>query len=261
MEGKGLRKAYGAVVALDGVDIEINAGEILAIVGDNGAGKSTLVKILCGAVLPDAGRILVDGAGVEFDSPGRARRRGVEAVFQDLALAPNRDVVENLYLGRELCYGGALAPLRLLKRAEMRKRAEHQLGELAVRIPRITGLPIGRMSGGQRQAVAVARAAFWASRVMFMDEPTAALGVRESRAVLRLVRRVADAGTGVVIISHVLPHVIELADRVMVMRHGRKVATFSERVELDDLISLIVGSGQVEGTRLLSDAGVEETES
>jgi ABC-type sugar transport system ATPase subunit len=229
------------VTALDGVDVEIRAGEITAIVGDNGAGKSTLIKILSGATRPDAGTIEFAGRPVSLGSPTAARRLGIETVYQDLALAPNRDVVENLFLGRELCRGGVLAPLRLLDRRGMRKRAESQIAELEVNVPRISGIPIGRMSGGQRQAIAIARAAFWAQRVMFMDEPTAALGVRESGAVLRLAKRVAERGLAVVLISHVMPHVTELADRIIVLRHGRLVAQIEGQVTTERLVGLIVG--------------------
>jgi simple sugar transport system ATP-binding protein len=240
--GRGLSKFYGPVTALDDVSIEIFPGEILAIVGDNGAGKSTLVKTLSGAIIPDAGDVLIDGSKVRLDSPQRARQHGIETVYQDLALAPNRDVVQNLYLGREICHGGVLAPLGILNTREMRRVADKHLRELEVGLPRVTGLPIGQMSGGQRQCVAVARAAFWSSKVMFMDEPTAALGVRESEAVLRLIRRVAEAGTAVAIISHAIPHVVSLADRIVVLRQGRKAADLRGSVSVEDVVNLIVGS-------------------
>jgi len=238
VEGLGLRRTYGSIVAVDGVDISLRAGEITAIVGDNGAGKSTLVKMLCGAVTPTSGEVRVDGERVVLRSPLAARELGIETVFQDLALAPNRDVVENLFLGRERCKRG---PLFILDRPAMRRSAHEQLASLAINLPRMTGIPIGQMSGGQRQAVSVARAAFWASRAMFMDEPTAALGVRESTNVLRLARSIADRGLAVVLISHILPHVTELADRVIVMRHGKKVAELTDEISSERLVSLIVG--------------------
>lgn len=241
LEGRGLRKAYGPITAVDGVDLTVRAGEITAIVGDNGAGKSTLVKMLAGAVEPDAGQILVDGSPAALRSPHDAREHGIETIFQDLALAPNRDVVANLFLGRELMLPGPLGVLGVLDRAEMRRRAAEQVRSLGIDIPRITGHPIGRMSGGQRQSVAVARAAHWARTAMLMDEPTAALGVRESRKVLALARHVADQGLAVVLISHILPHVMELADRVIVMRHGSKVAELTEDITSDRLVALIVG--------------------
>ncbi len=238
VEGIGLRRSYGSIVAVDGVDIALRAGEITAIVGDNGAGKSTLVKMLCGAVAPSSGEIRVDGKRVALRNPIAARELGIETVFQDLALAPNRDAVENLFLGRERCKGG---PLRILDRRGMRRSAIEQLEKLGINVPRMTGTPIGRMSGGQRQAVAVGRAAFWASRAMIMDEPTAALGVRESMHVLALARSIADRGLAVVLISHILPHVTELADRVIVMRHGKKVAELTDEISSERLVSLIVG--------------------
>ena len=241
LSARGLSKHYGPVTALDAVDIDIYPGEILAVVGDNGAGKSTLVKILSGAIVADAGEIAIEGEPLKLDSPQKARLHGIETVYQDLALAPNRDVVQNLYLGREICRGGLLKPFRFLRTRQMRQIAERQLKQLEVQVPRISGLPIGRMSGGQRQCVAVMRAAFWSSKVMFMDEPTAALGVRESEAVLRLIRRVADAGTAITIVSHAIPHVVALADRIVVLRHGRKAADMRGKVEVEELVNLIVG--------------------
>ena len=237
----GLRKRYGTITAVDDVDIEIRAGEITAVVGDNGAGKSTLVKMLCGAVRPDAGEIYIGEERVVLRTPLAARERGVETVFQDLALVPNRDVVANLFLGRETVRQGVWRPLGILDRAGMRRQAREQLSSLQVNVPRLTGLPIAHLSGGQRQAVAVARAAFWAKRAMLMDEPTAALGIREATQVLKLARSVADRGLAVVVISHILPHVMELADRIIVMRHGRKVAEMSEDISSERLVRLIVG--------------------
>ena len=241
---RGIAKKYGSITAVDGVDIDIYAGEVMAIVGDNGAGKSTLIKMLCGAVQPDSGELYLEGreGHVHLGSPHAARALGIETVFQDLALAPNRDVVSNLFLGREVYYGGVVSPLRVLNTRAMKRRAKDQLAELRINLPGLSGFELGQMSGGQRQSVAIARAAFWASRVLLMDEPTAALGVRESGAVLRLARSVADAGVAVVMVSHVLPHVMELADRVVVMRGGRKVAEITEDIEQDRLISLIVGA-------------------
>jgi simple sugar transport system ATP-binding protein len=243
LRGRGLSKSYGSIQALDGVYIDIYKGEILAIVGDNGAGKSTLVKILTGVTKADTGRMEVNGRDVVFDSPRAAREIGIEAVFQDLALCPNRDVVANLFLGRETLKPGIAGRLGVLDRKRMAARTAQHLKDLDVRIPHITGVPMGRLSGGQRQSVAVARSSFWASLVLFMDEPTAALGVKEARAVLRLARRVAQAGVSVVLISHMLPHVTELADRVMVLRHGRKVAELTEDIATDRLVELIVGVG------------------
>jgi ABC-type sugar transport system ATPase subunit len=241
LEAVKLRKQFGRIVAVDDVDLQIRAGEITAIVGDNGAGKSTLVKMLCGAVRPDAGEIYVGGEPIVLRNPLVARDAGIEVVFQDLALAPNRDVVSNIFLGREPVRSGLWRPFGVLDRSSMRRRAQEQLASLQVNIPRLTGIPIAFLSGGQRQAVAVARAAFWATNVMLMDEPTAALGVRESTQVLKLARSIADRGLAVVLISHILPHVTELADRVVVMRHGRKVAELTGDISSDQLVRLIVG--------------------
>jgi ABC-type sugar transport system ATPase subunit len=246
MQARGIHKVYGHVVAIDSIDLVIRRGEIVAIVGDNGAGKSTLVKILSGAVRPDAGSIEFLGQEVELHSPADARRRGIETVYQDLALAPNRDVTENLFLGREVCRGGVLAGLKLLDRGLMKRRAVEQLAQLEIGLPRTSGLSVDRMSGGQRQAVAIARAALWASKIMFMDEPTAALGVRESQAALNLARRVAETGVAIVMISHVMPHVTEFADRVVVLRHGRKVAEVGAGTSTEELVGLIVGAGAAE---------------
>ncbi len=236
-------KSYGHITALDGVDIEIRRGEILAIVGDNGAGKSTLVRTLTGVTRPDAGTIAVNGKLVSFDSPRAARQMGIEAVFQDLALCPNRDVVANLFLGREMFRPGLAGRLGVLDRRRMTERTTQQLKELDVRIPHVTGVPMSRLSGGQRQSVAVARSSFWASSVLFMDEPTAALGVKEAGAVLQLARRVAASGVAVVLISHAMPHVTALAERVVVLRHGRKAAELTEGIAVERLVELIVGGG------------------
>ena len=239
---RDLSKHYGPVTALDNVDLEIYPGEILVIVGDNGAGKSTLVKILSGAIVPDSGEVIMNSVPVTLGSPQTARGYGIETVYQDLALAPNRDVVQNIYLGRELCYGGMLKPFGILNSQEMRRLAEQHLKQLEVGLPQISGLPIGQMSGGQRQCVAVARSAFWSSKVLFMDEPTAALGVRESQAVLRLIRRIAENGAAVAVISHAIPHVVALADRVVVLRHGRRVADLRGSLTVEEVVNLIVGS-------------------
>jgi ABC-type sugar transport system ATPase subunit len=238
----GMTKHYGVVRAVHEVDLEIGRGEIVAIVGDNGAGKSTLVKMLAGAVLPDHGEIRVDGDVRRIREPNDARALGIETIYQDLALLPNLDVVSNLFLGRERMGPGALRWLGVVSRRRMREEARQQLDELRIRIPAISGTPVGSLSGGQRQSVAIARAAAWASRLMIMDEPTAALGVAQSRAVLELARRVRERGISIVIISHILPHVLELADRIVVMWHGEKVADMpAADVTQDGLIELIVG--------------------
>jgi simple sugar transport system ATP-binding protein len=242
VELRGMTKHYGVVRAVHEVDLAIGRGEIVAVVGDNGAGKSTLVKMLAGAVQPDAGEIRVEGRPRRIREPNDARALGIETIYQDLALLPNLDVVSNLYLGREQLAPGALRFLNVVARRRMRQEALEHLRELRIHIPHVAGVPVGQLSGGQRQSVAIARALVWASQLVIMDEPTAALGVAQSRAVLELAARVRERGTSVVIISHILPHVLELADRIVVMRHGEKVADLpADGVTQDTLIELIVG--------------------
>ena len=242
IEMRGMVKHYGTIRAVENVDLDIAPAEVLAIVGDNGAGKSTLVKMLAGAVHPDAGEIRIAGEARRIREPNDARSLGIETIYQDLALLPNLDVTSNLFLGRELMAEGPLRFLNVVARRRMRAQARERLRELSINIPHVSGAPVGSLSGGQRQSVAIARAIVWASKLVIMDEPTAALGVAQSEAVLQLVRRVRERGTSVVIISHILPHVLELADRVAVMRHGLKVADLPARgVTQDHLIELIVG--------------------
>jgi simple sugar transport system ATP-binding protein len=263
VEGRGLVKHYGSIHAVDGIDITIRAGEILAIVGDNGAGKSTLIKMLSGAIEPDRGEILIDGRPRKLRGPNDARASGIEALYQDLALLPNLDVTTNLFLGRETIHGGLIRPLGFMARRRMRRDAAARLDMLQIRIPRLWGTPVESLSGGQRQSVAIARALVWASKVVILDEPTAALGVAQSRAVLDLSARIRETGTSVVIISHILPHVLELADRIVVLRHGHKVADLAAReVTQDRLIALIVGAelGDAGGRPDEAAVGVEDEE-
>ena len=242
LAARGLSKHFGTVRAVEEVDLEIGHGEILAIVGDNGAGKTTLIKMLSGAIAPDSGEIEADGVPVRMHGPLDARALGIETLYQDLALLPNLDVTTNLYLGRERKVTGPLGALGVLARREMRREARRHLDDLRITIPRVWGTPVESLSGGQRQSVAIARALVWASKLVIMDEPTAALGVAQSAAVLDLTQRVRDRGTSVVVISHILPHVLQLADRIVVMRHGRKVADLpAAEVTQDRLIALIVG--------------------
>lgn len=239
---RGVTKHYGIVRAVTNVDIDIGHKEIVAIVGDNGAGKSTLIKILSGAVRPDHAEIRVDGVARRIASPTEARALGIETIYQDLALLPNLDVVSNIFLGREYMGRGPLRYLGVVSRRRMLNDARNHLGELRINIPNISGTPVSSLSGGQRQSVAIARSAAWASKLMIMDEPTAALGVAQSQAVLELAGRIRDRGASVVVISHILPHILDLADRIIVMRHGEKVADLpAYGVTQDQLIELIVG--------------------
>jgi len=242
IQTRGLTKYYGTIVANEDVDFDLGYGEIVAIVGDNGAGTSTLVKMISGAVTPDAGEIRVEGEVATIRSPIEARGYGIETIYQDLAMPSNLDVVTNIYLGRERRRSGPLGWLGMIDRKAMRRDVGSHLEDLSINIPKLSGTPVESLSGGQRQSVAIARAMVWASKVLIMDEPTAALGVKQSAAVLDIVRQIRDRGISVVIISHILPHVLELADRIVVMRHGRKVADLPAG-ELDEhqLIELIVG--------------------
>lgn len=224
LRARDLRKQYGQVVALDGADFDVRAGEILAVIGDNGAGKSSLIKALSGALVPDSGTIELDGKRVDFTSPADARAAGIETVYQDLALAPAMSITDNLFLGRELRRPGALGTLlRWIDRPRMQQQAAESLAALGVNVRSITQA-VETLSGGQRQGIAVARSAAFARHVVILDEPTAALGVRESGMVLDLIRRVRDRGLSVVLISHNMPHVFQLADRIHIQRLGRRVA-------------------------------------
>jgi ABC-type sugar transport system ATPase subunit len=239
--GDGVKR-FGGVVALDHVTIAVHAGEVLALLGDNGAGKSTLIKCLAGVHRLDAGVIELDGAPVRIDSPGAAQSLGIETVYQDLALFDNLGPAANFYAGRELARPTWLPRwLRLLRPREMQAATDEVLRELRVTLP-AGQIPVGLMSGGQRQAVAVARAAAFASRVVILDEPTAALGARESRSVLDLIVRLREQGKAVIVISHALDHVIEVADRAVVMRRGRVVGEeVPTRENQPRIVSLIVG--------------------
>ncbi|GAA1308587.1 ATP-binding cassette domain-containing protein [Saccharothrix xinjiangensis] len=242
LEARGLVKRYGGVEALRGASFTARAGEVVALVGDNGAGKSTLVKCLSGVERPDSGEVLFDGSPVSLDSPLAARALGVETVYQDLAVAPDLDPAANLYLGRELRRGGLLGRLGVLDRREMRRRAAAEFEGLGVVLPS-ADVPIRALSGGQRQSVAVARSVVWASRLVFLDEPTAALGVVQRERVLDVVRRVRDRGVAVVLISHNMPEVLAVADRVEVLRLGRRVARFdAAATTVEELVGAMTGA-------------------
>ncbi len=242
LEARGLAKSFGHVRALRGANFTVYPGEVVALIGDNGAGKSTLVKALAGAITPDAGQILIEGREVQVDSPVAAQRLGVETVYQDLALAPDLDAAANLFLGRELRRGGLLGALGVLDRARMRADSVDAFRELGIELQDV-GVPIASLSGGQRQSVAIARAVAWASKVVFMDEPTAALGVVQRERVLDLVKRVRDRGVAVVLISHNMPEVRSVSDRVEVLRLGQRVARFTTKdVSIEDLVGAMTGA-------------------
>ena len=236
-------KRYGHVTALDGMDFELRAGEILAVIGDNGAGKSTLIKALSGAIVPDAGEIRLDGRPVRFRSPIEARLTGIECCYQDLAVAPAMTVAENLFLGRELRRPGFPGTwLRMLDRQKMIDLATASIADLHVGIHSMTQA-VETLSGGQRQSVAVARAAAFATHVVILDEPTAALGVKEGNMVLELIRRVRNKGLAVVLVSHNMPHVFEIADRIHVARLGRRAAVLNpKKISMSDAVAVMTGA-------------------
>ena len=225
LEARDIVKNFGRVMALRGANFGVQTGEVVALVGDNGAGKSTLIKCLAGVEQPDAGEVLFEGRPVTLHTPTQARALGVETVYQDLALAADLDPAANLFLGRETTRGGVLGKLGFLDKAAMHRQAAEAFDSLGVGI-QDSSAPVANMSGGQRQGVAVSRAVTWASKVVFMDEPTAALGVVQTRHVLELIRRVRERGVSVVLISHNLPEVFEVADRIEVLRLGERVAQF-----------------------------------
>lgn len=243
MQARGLVKRYGQVTALDGADFELRAGEILAVIGDNGAGKSSLIKCLSGATIPDEGEIFLDGQPIHFKSPMDARKSGIETVYQDLAVAPAMTIAENLFLGRELCRPGWLAQfLRLLDKKKMLEESISRMNDLKVGIRSMTQA-VETLSGGQRQCVAVARAAAFAQHVVIMDEPTAALGVKEGNMVLELIRRVRDKGLPVVLISHNMPHVFEVADRIHIARLGKRAAVVNPKhISMSDTVAVMTGA-------------------
>jgi ABC-type sugar transport system ATPase subunit len=239
---RGGTKRFGAVLALDDASIEVNAGEVLAVLGDNGAGKSTLIKCLSGVHRLDTGTIEIDGVPISMSSPKIARSAGVETVYQDLALFDNLDTTSNFFAGREEGVPSWLPlGMRWLKTKAMTTHSTELVGRLKINLPPKAS-SVGMLSGGQRQAIAVARTAAFASKVVILDEPTAALGLRESRQVLDLIMRMRDEGSAVIVISHAMDHVMEIADRAIVMRRGRvvgeEVPTPENRTRL---VSLIVG--------------------
>jgi len=244
LSAKRLVKTYGHVVGLDGVSLDLYAGEVLAIIGDNGAGKTTLIKCLTGAEIPDEGELRLDGAPVHFRRPQDARDAGIETVYQSLAVSPALDVAANMYLGRELRRPGFLGSvLRMLDTKSMRKNARDELTRLGISTLQDVTVPIENLSGGQRQAVAVARAAAFGSKVVVLDEPTAALGVREGKQVLELIKRLRDTGVPVILISHNMPHVFEVADRIHIQRLGKRAGTITPSSHtMSEAVAIMTGA-------------------
>jgi simple sugar transport system ATP-binding protein len=242
LEARKINKWFGPVHALTNADLEVYPGEIVALIGDNGAGKSTLINVITGVYPPDSGEIVFEGQPVRISSPQDARKLGIETVYQDLAVTPHLDAVSNIYLGRELRLPGLLGKLGFLDNRRMRRETLGQLANLRVNIPN-PERRLFTLSGGQRQGVAVARSVMWASKVVIMDEPTAALGVAQSSTVLDLMREVRNSGIPVIFISHNMPHVFAVADRIVVLRLGEVVAELDpKRDTIDDAVSLMTGS-------------------
>ena len=241
---RGLVKRYGRVTALDHADFDLYPGEVLAVIGDNGAGKSTLIKAICGAVTPDEGEIKLEGTVLNFKSPMEARNAGIETVYQNLALSPALSIADNMFLGREIRKPGIAGSLfRMLDRAVMEKRARDKLTELGLLTIQNISQAVETLSGGQRQGVAVARAAAFGSKVVIMDEPTAALGVKESRRVLELIQDVRKRGLPIVLISHNMPHVFEVADRIHIHRLGRRLCVIDpKKYTMSDAVAFMTGA-------------------
>jgi ABC-type sugar transport system ATPase subunit len=242
IEAQDIRKRFGHVYALRGASLQIRAGEVLALLGDNGAGKSTLTKVICGALQPDSGKLLFSGTPTQVRSVGHAYELGVEELYQDLAEAPDLSIPDNIFLGRELVRGGLGRFSGTLARKEMARQAEEGLGRLGITLPSLR-IPVRQLSGGQQQAVAVARAVMWAKMAILMDEPTAALGAKQTRIVYDTIRAAAKRGLAVVVISHDIPRMLTLADQVAVMRHGVILEVLKAAdTSLTEVISLMLGS-------------------
>ncbi|WIM93035.1 ATP-binding cassette domain-containing protein [Actinoplanes oblitus] len=259
LSARGLVKTFGRVVGLDGVDVDLYPGEVLAVIGDNGAGKSTLIKCLTGAMVPDAGELRLDGEPVHFRRPQDARNAGIETVYQTLAVAPALDIASNLFLGRERRRAGLLGSVfRMIDKRGMRREAESALAGLGIGTLQDMSQAVETLSGGQRQAVAVARAAAFGSKVIVLDEPTAALGVRESQQVLRMIDQVRSRGVPVVLISHNMPHVFEVADRIHIQRLGRCAGVITPRSHtMTEAVAIMTGATTLAETpgRTTADVG------
>jgi fructose transport system ATP-binding protein len=249
LKGRGLVKRYGKVTALDHCDFDLMPGEILAVIGDNGAGKSSLIKAVSGAVIPDEGEITLEGRPVSFKTPIEARAAGIETVYQTLAMSPALSIADNMFMGRELRKPGLMGQVfRQLDRPRMEKFARQKLNELGLMTIQNINQAVETLSGGQRQGVAVARAAAFGSKVVILDEPTAALGVKESRKVLELIRDVRNRGIPIILISHNMPHVFEIADRIHIHRLGRRLCVIKPQdYTMSDAVAFMTGAKLPEG--------------
>ncbi|RDL42866.1 sugar ABC transporter ATP-binding protein [Marinomonas piezotolerans] len=247
LQARSIVKRYGSVTAIDHADLTLYPGEILAVIGDNGAGKSSLIKALSGALIPDEGEILLDGKPVHFNSPMQARELGIETVYQNLAVSPALNIADNLFLGRELRKPGILGSVfRMLDKRAMEERAQAKMQELGLMTIQNISQAVESLSGGQRQGVAVARSALFGSKVVIMDEPTAALGVKESRRVLNLIKEVRDRGLPIILISHNMPHVFEVADRIHIHRLGKCAATITpDSHTMSEAVAIMTGAMEV----------------
>ena len=249
LSARQITKKFGRVVALDNCDFDLMTGEVLGVIGDNGAGKSTLIKALSGALQPDHGEVRLEGELVQFHEPLEARRAGIETVYQNLALSPALSIADNMFLGREIRKPGLLGSvLRFLDRSEMEAQSRKLLTELGLLTIQNIGQTVETLSGGQRQGIAVARAAAFGSKVIIMDEPTAALGVKESRRVLELIRDVQSKGISIVLISHNMPHVFEVATRIHIHRLGKRLCIIDpKKYEMSDAVAFMTGAKAPEG--------------
>ena len=249
LSARQITKKFGRVVALDNCDFDLMPGEVLGVIGDNGAGKSTLIKALSGALQPDHGEVRLEGELVQFHEPLEARRAGIETVYQNLALSPALSIADNMFLGREIRKPGLLGSvLRFLDRSEMEAQSRKLLTELGLLTIQNIGQTVETLSGGQRQGIAVARAAAFGSKVIIMDEPTAALGVKESRRVLELIRDVQSKGISIVLISHNMPHVFEVATRIHIHRLGKRLCIIDpKKYEMSDAVAFMTGAKAPEG--------------
>jgi fructose transport system ATP-binding protein len=250
LEARAIVKTFGRVVGLDGVDLQLFPGEVLAIIGDNGAGKSTLIKCLTGAYVPDAGELLLDGEPVAFKRPQDARDAGIETVYQTLAVAPALDITSNLYLGREFRRKGPLGSIfRMLDKSGMKDAASKSMSDLGIGTIQNMSQAVETLSGGQRQAVAVARSAAFATKLVVLDEPTAALGVRETGQVLKLIEEVKNRGLPVILISHNMPNVFEVADRIQIQRLGRSAGVITPKSHsMSEAVAIMTGATTLEET-------------